>query len=238
LRKLTIAFVACNKNPSLFRLSVSTKPLADKARRYLGFEQVLWLSNAPHISWFERDSDAKLDEPAECRLGYFPGTRSHDRDFGTIQRPLKALLEAYPRVSLNITGTLNAQLNCRAHQLRRFPKVPFEHYWRAVASTDINLAPLEPTEFNRHKSGLKGIEAGFWNRPTIAATIPDIARFQHCGVTLADSEDDWYRQLEQLVSHHQNGIRWQFRDALLSTADARREALKLLSFLGLFKGLP
>ncbi|GGW58751.1 hypothetical protein [Alishewanella tabrizica] len=177
--------------------TVSVNPLQEKLQHLMPHKPILCLPNAVHQSWYAVPEAP--DRTAVKRLTYFPGTRSHDKDFATIQPVLEQLLHEEPDLQLHITGVLNATITCRNSQLVRHPKQPFAGYAHHVAKSWLNLAPLELTEFNQHKSALKTIEAAWFNAPTLATPIPDMQRLQNAGALLMHNSDNWYHTVKQLL---------------------------------------
>lgn len=223
-------FAANAKALALFEhISTSTAPLAEKLQQQQPSARVLQLPNTVHQSWYQHDAP-----PAEraLRLTYFPGTRSHDRDFATIAAPLAEFLHQQPNVELHITGVLNCRLSCRPGQLVQHDKQPFAGYALHVAQSRINLAPLENTEFNQHKSALKAIEAAYFNAPTIASPIADMQRLSHCGAVLANDENQWFTALQALAgeSYYQQHSH-QLRQRLLAHTNIAQQAQRLLQFV-------
>lgn len=230
LRQTQKNFTANAKALAVFNLiSTSTAPLAAKLQQQLADSKVIQLANTVHQSWYQYD-EPTLKQP--LRLTYFPGTRSHDRDFASISAPLAEFLHQYPQAELHITGVLNCQLKCRPNQLFLHDKQPFTSYASHVAQSYINLAPLENTEFNQHKSALKAIEASFFNAPTIASPIPDMARLSHCGAILAAEDNQWFDALQALTNeqHYQQQSR-HLRHRLLENANIKQQAQHLLQFI-------
>lgn len=215
------------------KLTTSTRPLMDQLLRLQPDCEVLLLPNTAHLSW-NTLSHTDVALPKEKILTYFPGTRSHDKDFASITDVLTEFLYQYPEVKLHITGVLSCQLRCRPEQLTQAEKVPFADYARHVAKSWVNLAPLEPNEFNQHKSGLKAIEAAFFNAPTLATPIPDMQRLADAGALLASSPNDWFEQLSLLCNddyYHQQS--WQLREKSEQKANIMQQAQAFLEFTGL-----
>jgi hypothetical protein len=229
-------FAANAKALAAFKyLTTSTLPLAEKLSQQLPDAKVLLVPNTVHISWYQQEKVDNLEsaESAESpRLTYFPGTRSHDRDFATIAAPLAEFLHQYPAIELHITGVLDCTLSCRPGQLVQHQKQPFSQYSQHVSRSWVNLAPLEATEFNWHKSALKAIEASYFNSPTLATPIPDMQRLAHCGAILVTSENDWFSQLSNLTtpSYYQQHSA-QLRQRLLTTDCIEQQAERLLQFV-------
>lgn len=178
-------------------ISVSTIPLANAVSRQAPHAKVIVMPNTVHYSWYS--AITKTLPVEHWNLTYFPGTRSHDRDFAMIRQPLEQFLDEHPSIKLHITGVLDYELRCRPQQLVQHDKQKFSKYHKFVAQSWVNLAPLEATLFNQHKSAIKAIEAAYWHAPTLASPIPDMHRLQGCGAVLADDLNSWYQQLTKLA---------------------------------------
>ena len=173
----------------------STEELKDLLNQYfIGIPSTV-IHNCIFHAW---DTEVKKRGTHEKVITYFPGTKSHDRDFSMIQRPLEAFLSDTPNARLNIVGPLNASLNVSESQLTFSNKVPFNEYEALVRKSSINLAPLENSIFNQCKSALKAIEAGAFGIPTIFSSNRDAYRFKNTSVLIADTDDDWYNHLKYL----------------------------------------
>ncbi|MDR7119285.1 glycosyltransferase [Rheinheimera soli] len=215
------------------RLTTSTLPLMQQLQRIQPESQILLLPNTAHLSWHKLDSPPSVTEKEKI-LTYFPGTRSHDKDFASISAVLAEFLHQHPDIKLHITGVLNCQLSCRPEQFTQLEKVPFAEYARHVAKSWVNLAPLELNEFNQHKSGIKAIEAAFFNAPTLATPIPDMQRLADSGALLAYTADDWFTQLCQLCEpdyYHQQS--WQLKEKSQQKANIMQQAQRFLEFTDL-----
>lgn len=179
-------------------VTVSTIPLAEHIGQLYPDIPVVVIPNAVHLSWREENAidSAPPEKPV---ITYFPGTRSHDRDFKLISKVIEGFLQKHPEVELHVTGHLQTEIFHRSQQVVKRSKVPFSEYHRQFQGGWVNLSPLEDTPFNRCKSALKVIEAGFWNIPTVCSPFPDSERFDGSGALLAKSEDDWVEHLESLL---------------------------------------
>ena len=225
-------FRAHAKALDLFRFaSVSTLPLQEDMQK--SHSVTPWfIPNAVHLNWrAESEPDTASRPPL---LTYFPGTRSHDRDFAMIKVPLAAYMADHPEVRLEITGELaddSILQEFNPAQLERHPKQTFANYRNHVARSTVNLAPLETTQFNQRKSALKAIEASFFNTPTLATPIPDMQRLTDAGaILIGDNPDDWYNAIKenmQAPDTHQH-----LRESILKHADAHRIAAQLIKQLG------
>lgn len=214
------------------KFTTSTLPLQQKLWQYFPASQVLLLPNTVHSNWYTINQLATQNK--HKILTYFPGTRSHDRDFASIAEPLAEFLHENQDVQLHITGVLNCTLNCRAEQLQLNAKVSFTQYPQAVANSWVNLAPLEYNEFNLHKSAIKAIEAAFFGAPTLATPIPDMQRLADCGALLVNNATDWFSQLTMLcqTSYYQQHS-FQLREKILAKADIQQQTQSFIKFTGL-----
>lgn len=196
---------------------VSVHPLVNKMQ-LLTDKPIFLLHNTVHMSWYSLDEC--LDRNTIPRLTYFPGTKSHDKDFALITPVLEQLLSEEPELQLHITGVLSTNIKCRSEQLFMHPKQPFADYAKHVAKSWLNLAPLENTEFNNHKSALKAIEAAWFNVSTLASPIPDMLRLENAGAILMNSKEDWYKTIKQNLTKPQDIEKSSLRERIQAAGTA------------------
>ncbi len=213
-------------------ISVSTAPLAEEARRCFPGARILRLPNAVHHHWRQVEEHDGVP-PARPRLTYFPGTRSHDRDFATIADPLSRALARHPHLELHVTGPLRFELHARPGQVQHHAKVPFHELHPRVRAGMVNLAPLEATPFTRCKSALKVMEAGYWGIPTISAPLPDAERFENAGAIVPACPERWSEEIERLVTDevYYGRLTQGLRARVLEHADVYDVAKTLLRFV-------
>jgi len=210
------------------RVTVSTAPL--QAELPLSAAPSWVLPNAVHHSW--RGLPATPLAAGEV-LSYLPGTRSHDRDFALAAEGLTQFLRTHPSARLELTGPGHYVLDLPASQCQRAARRPFATYPDVVRRARVNLLPLEDTRFNRCKSALKVVEAGFWNIPTLCSPLPDADRFQHAGALVATSPADWAGGLARLMDdaafyrQHSEGL----RERVLARADILAVVAPWLAFV-------
>lgn len=179
-------------------LTCSTSKLKGYLNQFFIGVPVTVLHNCIFNSWAY--GPVKYDS-SKSMITYFPGTKSHDRDFRVLRRPLENFINDNENISLTIVGPLNTTLNIRNKQLNIFDKVPFNLYEQFVKDSTVNLAPLEDTIFNDCKSALKAIEAGAFGTPTIFSMNEDASRFSDSSVLIAKTENDWYNHLNTLFDN-------------------------------------
>jgi len=216
---------------SFKRISTSTEPLAEHVRRcFPGVEAEVFPNCVPG-SW--RSLPIPSAAPRSRALTYFPGTRGHNADFAMIAGPVRQFLLEHPDWHLLVAGPLDIKLDVPPHQVRRLERVDFDRYHEIVQSGTINLAPLEESPFNRCKSALKIMEAGFFGIPTVATPIPDARRFAGEGVEFATSPNEWLDALRSLASSHLNAMPWRerLRERIVLNASIEKEAARWISWL-------
>jgi len=180
-------------------LTVSTQSLAVEAERCFPSSRIEVVPNAVAFDWMNEpillpdfDQDAGI-------LGYFPGTRSHDRDFAMLSTALRIFLEEFPHWKLRVAGPLSLPAEFPSSRVEQIPKLEFLDYKNLLKKSTLVLAPLEATPFNECKSALKIIEAGAWGIPAVATPIPDMQRFGGPGVELPIVPEDWLPALRHVA---------------------------------------
>jgi len=223
----------CRALASFDLLTTSTQPLAKHLLRCLPRAKTWVLPNAVHLAWRQAGKDAPRKIRTRPVVTYFPGTRSHNRDFAVYADGVGRFLAANPEARLEVTGPLSFELPARPGQVVHRPKVPFEKYVERVRNGWVNLAPLEVTPFNRCKSALKVLEAGFSGVPTICSPLPDANRFAAAGAVFAEDSDACFAALQSMTepAHYQAAID-DLSARVLAEADVMRVADAFLQFIG------
>lgn len=138
-------------------------------------------------------------------IGYASGTRTHEQDFAEVEPALERILQTYPHTELWILGhlDLDPRWDRWAGRIKRVPFMPWRELPRALASLDINLAPLEMNNpFCAGKSELKYFEAAAVGVPTVASRWGSFTVAIQPGENgfLAETPTDWYDALGRLVT--------------------------------------
>ena len=205
-------------------ITVSTEPLADHAHGMSPSLQVMQLHNCVHHSW--RNASEQADRIVrEKVITYFPGTRSHDRDFAEIAGPLSRFLYGHPEVRLEITGRGDFAIDARLGQVRHQERLSFSEYQSRVQSGWVNIAPLENTPFNQAKSALKIMEAGYWGVPTLCSPNADNRRFSAAGAVIAEHGEQWHDHLERLLMPEEyQAVTVELQEKITALADVYQQA--------------
>ncbi len=226
------------KNLKALRLfshfSVSTEPLARHIERLIPHSKTLLLPNAVHHSW--KSFKKRTVDTKTKKLAYFPGTRSHDKDFDSIAKGLSHFLKDHPEIKLHITGPLNFDLDVPSDQIVYNEKVPFSEHWRNYQNVWVNLAPLEKNPFSECKSALKVIEAGYWDVPTICIANEDTKRFANAGAVIVENKTEWVYKLEMLLDDkiYLETIK-NLQNKIVELADVQKNAQLFLDYIGKYK---
>jgi glycosyltransferase involved in cell wall biosynthesis len=187
-------------------VTVSTEPLAS-AVRALGCEAHVVPNSWNHIQ--AEIADKLVAEPRSGRdlvvIGYFSGSRTHDRDFQEAAPALLRLLRAMPALQLRLVGELDPGpgFEAFAARIERLQFMPYRDMVRAMHGCDITIAPLEPgNPFNEAKSELKWFEAALVQTPCIATPTAPFRAAIRQGETgfLATTEEEWYDALQALAT--------------------------------------
>ncbi|MTI80576.1 MAG: glycosyltransferase [Firmicutes bacterium] len=140
----------------------------------------------------------------EVIIGYFSGTRTHNKDFLEVSTALRLILTKYENVKFIIGGLLDLPEEFKEFDTRiiRLPLVDWRKLPENIKKVDINLAPLEQNNhFCKAKSELKYFEAAILKIPTIASGVEAFEhaiRDGHNGFLARDSKE-WYKKLETLI---------------------------------------
>jgi glycosyltransferase involved in cell wall biosynthesis len=151
----------------------------------------------------EINSKPKSRKQPEFILGYFAGTKTHDRDFEIIADQVIQIFEEFPEVKLMIVGHLNlpASFNKYSKRIKQHGLKDYLALQELISEVDINLAPLVINDFTNCKSELKFFDAGLVRVPTIAS--PSFAFEQaikdHENGLLA-KENQWYEKIKLLIT--------------------------------------
>jgi glycosyltransferase involved in cell wall biosynthesis/SAM-dependent methyltransferase len=178
--------------------------LADRVRQ-LGVPAAVVRNSLDHAQLAIADeADASARATDEVVIGYFSGSRTHQRDFAQAAPAIERLLTERADVRLLIVGHLDLPETWQRFGARilQKPFMPYTELMQLTKSIDINVAPLVVGDpFCEAKSELKIFEAGAVGVPTVASRTSSYAAAIDDGVDgfLAQGADDWYGKLLALV---------------------------------------
>ena len=153
---------------------------------------------------YESTSDEANIQNSEIVIGYFSGSKGHDKDFATVSGVLVELLKKYNSLKLFIGGPLEIgnAFDEFGDRIVRLPYVPRAENFRNMSKMDIIIAPLEiGNPFCESKSELKFFEAGIVSVPVVAATTQTFREAITDGVDgfVASNGIEWREKLERLI---------------------------------------
>jgi glycosyltransferase involved in cell wall biosynthesis len=139
---------------------------------------------------------------AAASIGYFSGTPTHNRDFELVSTALAGVMTRHSEVRLRIVGFLDVGSALRSFRdrIEILPLTDFLTLQTLIASTDLNIVPLQTNAFSNSKSELKYFEAAIVETPTLATPTYSFRLAIEDGVNgyLVDAYD-WEDRLEQAV---------------------------------------
>lgn len=177
---------------------VSTEPLARQVRKYKESAQVTTVPNTIPNSIIEMVASYGLVHAPRSpkSLGYFCGTKSHDKDFPIVAEILYRVLCEDRDMSLLIVGPLTLPPSIAAHpRVTKVDAVGYLRLFSPMASCGTVIAPLEDTMFNDCKSRVKFLEAALTGCRLVASPIDDMRRLDGAERDLPTNENDWYAAL-------------------------------------------
>lgn len=146
--------------------------------------------------------DTEKDD--KIKIGYFSGTKTHDKDFLEASEALYEVLVKYENTEFHLVGDLDLP-DVFTKFSKRIVKKPFMLYpdmLEYLSKININIAPLEQNNpFNDGKSELKIFEPALVRVPTVASRTNSYSMCITDGKNglLAGSKEEWTQKLVQLV---------------------------------------
>lgn len=222
---------------SLFsRFSSSTTPLAKHLQTLFDAEKSAVIHNGIDPTFAGISQLVRENCPADKRpydFAYFPGTASHNPDLQMIEEPLRQALSANKTLKVLIAGPVKIPdaLANYSSQIHKADYVAFHELPTLMAKSRFVLAPLESTEFNQCKSGLKFFEAALAGCTVIATPIPDVDRFESILLRKCVTAEDWRTALTTPIIHSNTEIEEAARQVDMDTSSARQSAIWLKEFI-------
>lgn len=108
-----------------------------------------------------------------------------------------------PSFKLMIAGPVKIpnSLMAFSNQIHKADYVSFHELPNLMAKSKFVLGPLEDTEFNQCKSGLKFFEAALSGCTVIGSPIPDIDRFESILLRKCKTAEDWHAALTTPIGY-------------------------------------
>ena len=160
--------------------------------------------NTVQIQESQKALQERRNDPDRIYLGYFSGTKTHQKDFLQIKSVLIRILEEYPRVHLMVGGFIEMDPDFQrfSDRLQQIPFVDWRELPARMKTIEVNLVPLEiGNPFNEAKSELKYFEPALLKIPTVASPTDAFRWAIKHGENgyLAATEAEWYAALVDLI---------------------------------------
>ncbi|WP_226662968.1 glycosyltransferase [Microbulbifer aggregans] len=215
------------------KATVSTEPLAEKMKEAFPEVDVRVVHNGLSSDYidFARIICAKKGVK-KYTVGYFSGTKSHDKDFKMVEEALLKLLSSNREFSLLLMGPL--EVSDRLMNTGQVIHLPLQSYYKMasyVSQCSAIIAPLEDSVFNSCKSGLKFFESAIFNTKVFASPIPDIARFDSDLLSKCTLPEDWEKSLLDFAASVAIDNRTILREDVLQSANLDSECSKLRAMM-------
>lgn len=195
-------FADCHSAVSTFRhITVSTEPL--KQRMNVSFPQARCrvVRNGLSHHWLSSVNSDRASQPSEKAfvIGYFSGSKSHDRDFASVAGGIRRYLDSDRTAKLLVVGHINTdKADLPKDRIVRTERVPYEQLPELLQRCNVTIGPLESTRFNDCKSGIKLLESLALGVPFVGSPIEDISRHTLPYRHTAKTEDDWLEALTEI----------------------------------------
>ncbi len=146
-------------------------------------------------------------DPNVIKIGYFSGTRTHQKDFEVAIPALLRVMREHKNVHLCIGGFLDLNNNFDefSERIERLPYVNWKELPYNIARIDINIVPLESDNpFCEAKSELKYFESALLKLPTIVTPTDTYRWAIRAGENglLASTQEEWYTCLKSLIEDY------------------------------------
>ena len=174
----------------------STRFLKQKLEYHLPAETVSVLPNS--LPRLFRSPARKKQNMTPCVIGYFPGSRGHEQDFGLIRQAMIELVNENTR--LLIVGRWDRQASNAIPGVVNLPFADYSQYLKLLSQVDVSVAPLEYNEFNQSKSAVKLIESVAVGTPVVATAIPDMVDHDNPLATLVAHPDHWKQSILSTIA--------------------------------------
>lgn len=141
--------------------------------------------------------------PADFTIGYFSGTKTHDRDFQLIEDQLIRILAEFPQTKLMILGhlTLSSKFDPYSARIIRHGLKNYLELEEYMAACDLNLAPLIINQFTNCKSEIKYTDTAMVYTPTVASPTYCFSQAIDNKVNgLLAKDNEWYSQIKLAIT--------------------------------------
>ncbi len=187
--------------------TVTTTHLADEIKKYKNIKKVFINRNAMSEEMVHCSNRAIKEvnkDKGKIVIGYFSGTATHNEDFKLVAPALVKILNKHSNTYIKLAGRVDAPDELKGYEDRLiytpyvdWRKLPFE-----LRKSDIILAPLVDTFFNRAKSEIKWSEGALVGVPVVASNMgafKENIKNNETGLLAENTPDDWFQAIDKLV---------------------------------------
>jgi hypothetical protein len=217
-------------------LTTSTGPLQQQVMRFnpSGCCEVIPNGVPDSIFAIAGENEFYLAARPPNVVGYFAGTKTHDKDFPVAEEGILRFLETDPGGLFLVVGPVSLPITLTDHpRVVQHGLVDYLRLPKLMQQCSTVIAPLEQTIFNACKSRVKFLEACLAGCRLIATPIPDMRAVASNWADLPETRDEWVAALayqrDEIV---RSGLAADRLGYLKEQCHAARSADALLSLLG------
>jgi glycosyltransferase involved in cell wall biosynthesis len=180
-------------------LTTSTEPLKQQVMRFnpSGCCEVIPNGVPDSIIAIAEENEFYLASRPPNVVGYFAGTKTHDKDFPVAEQGILRFLEADPEGRFLVVGPVSLPNTLTDHpRVVRHGLVDYLRLPKLMQQCSTVVAPLEQTIFNECKSRVKFLEACLAGCRLVATPIPDMRAVASQWADLPQTRDEWMVALE------------------------------------------
>jgi glycosyltransferase involved in cell wall biosynthesis len=216
--------------------TTSTEPLKQQVMRFNPGVCCEVIPNGVPDSIFAIAEDNKIclaSRPPNV-VGYFAGTKTHDKDFPIAAEGILRFLETDPKGRFLVVGPVSLPNSLTDHpRVVQHGLVDYLGLPKLMQQCSTVIAPLEQTIFNVCKSRVKFLEACLAGCRLVATPIPDMRAVASEWADLPQTRDEWVaalaHQIDEAVRSSMASERFRY---LKERCHAARSADSLLTLLG------
>ncbi|WP_262027450.1 glycosyltransferase [Microvirga sp. Mcv34] len=178
--------------------STSTDPLKQQVMRFKPSGRCETIPNAVPASIISiAEENAFFLAPRSSNtVGYFAGTKTHDKDLPVAEEGVLSFLENDRTGRFLVVGPVSLPATLTDHpRVVQHGLVDYLYLPKLMQQCSTVVAPLEQTSFNDCKSRVKFLEASLAGCRLVATPIPDIRAVASHSADLPQTRDEWVAAL-------------------------------------------
>ena len=157
-----------------------------------------------------RDDKARsgFSRDKTIHIGYFSGSPTHLRDFAIAEAAIDRIMTEDSRIRLRLVGYIapGSRLSKYADRIEFFPMQDYRALQHLIATTEINMVPLQDNLFTNAKSELKVFEAAAVATISVASRSFTLSRaIEHGASGFLAQPHEWESALRDAVATLDSG---------------------------------